>query len=357
MASILKQGEKWLARIRKVGYPETTETFDTYKEAKEWATKTESDMINQKHRDKKKLVQATVGDLVDKYITDISPKKPMGKNKTAVMNSLKRSLGSVSLKDLTKKRLLSYIEMRMAQGAGGVTISIDFTYLHELLSVGERLWDYPVDPSIVSKARKYLGDFGLKTKSKRRKRRPSDEEIEQICAHFHAKGSRQKIPMPAIIYFAMATAMRQGEITRISWSDVHFEDKTVVIRDRKDPQEKLGNDQTVPLLVDAFKIVSEQKRDAEFIFPYDEKSISTAFTRAVKSLGINDLHFHDLRHEGTSRLFEDGYRIEEVAIFTGHKDWKMLQRYTHIKAKNLHKDRHGRDRREIDVTLYAPEPE
>ncbi|MBL4821255.1 MAG: tyrosine-type recombinase/integrase, partial [Gammaproteobacteria bacterium] len=54
-------------------------------------------------------------------------------------------------------------------------------------------------------------------------------------------------------------------------------------------------------------------------------------------LDIEDLHFHDLRHEATSRLFEAGLTIERVALVTGHKDWKMLRRYTHLKPEDLHK--------------------
>ena len=61
-----------------------------------------------------------------------------------------------------------------------------------------------------------------------------------------------------------------------------------------------------------------------------------AFTRACQDLAIKDLHFHDLRHEGTSRLFEAGFAIEQVALVTGHKDWKMLRRYTHLKPESLH---------------------
>jgi len=55
-----------------------------------------------------------------------------------------------------------------------------------------------------------------------------------------------------------------------------------------------------------------------------------------RELKIEDLHFHDLRHEGTSRLFEAGFSIEQVSLVTGHKDWKMLRRYTHLKPEALH---------------------
>jgi len=105
--------------------------------------------------------------------------------------------------------------------------------------------------------------------------------------------------------------------------------RLVVIQDRKDPRNKEGNDQKVPLLnltgYDAWEVVLQQRivtRGCGRIFPHNHRSVSAAFTRACDELKIEDLHFHDLRHEGTSRLFEAGLPIEKVALVTGHKDWR-----------------------------------
>jgi integrase len=49
-------------------------------------------------------------------------------------------------------------------------------------------------------------------------------------------------------------------------------------------------------------------------------------------IGIEDLHFHDLRHEGVSRLFEMGRTIPQVASVSGHRSWQSLQRYSHLRA-------------------------
>ena len=73
------------------------------------------------------------------------------------------------------------------------------------------------------------------------------------------------------------------------------------------------------------------------MFPYNHRSVSKAFARACEELKIEDFHFHDLRHEGTSRLFEAGLTIEKVALVTGHKDWRTLRRYTKLKPEELHK--------------------
>ena len=72
-------------------------------------------------------------------------------------------------------------------------------------------------------------------------------------------------------------------------------------------------------------------RTAPQIFPYSTVAISAAFTRACKMLGIEDLHFHDLRHEGVSRLFEMGKTIPQVASVSGHRSWTSLKRYSHLR--------------------------
>lgn len=73
------------------------------------------------------------------------------------------------------------------------------------------------------------------------------------------------------------------------------------------------------------------------VFPYNGRSVGTAFRRACRELGIDDLSVHDLRHEAASRLFEAGFTIEQVAIVAGQKDWKMLKRYTHLRPGALHR--------------------
>jgi integrase len=74
------------------------------------------------------------------------------------------------------------------------------------------------------------------------------------------------------------------------------------------------------------------------VFPgLTTEAVKRAFARATRRAGIEDLHFHDLRHEATTRLFELGLNIMEVATITGHKDLRMLRRYTHLKAEELAK--------------------
>ena len=214
-------------------------------------------------------------------------------------------------------------------------------YLGQVLRIARTYWKIPYQADPVADACVILimsnnGQRPLIGRPIQRDRRPTKDELAKLRKYWKSN-DRMEIPKPDIMDFAVANAWRLGEITRVTWADLNKRHKTIIIRDRKDPRNKYGNDQEVPLLGDAWKILNRQPKGDDRVFPYNERSISTAFTRACKKVGIHNLHFHDLRHEGTSRLFEAGYQIPEVSLCTGHKDWAMLKRYTQLKAKDLHR--------------------
>ena len=109
--------------------------------------------------------------------------------------------------------------------------------------------------------------------------------------------------MVAIMDFAIASARRQAEITRLEWADNDEIGRTGLARDAKHPRHKEGNHRRFKYTPETWAIVERQPRKTEYIFPsLMPRSVGAAFTRACGILGIKDLHFHDLRHEATSRL-------------------------------------------------------
>jgi integrase len=340
MASIIKVGGKWRAQIRRTGHSTITQTFDTKTKASAWAVKTEYEQIHGLYKDGRGLSQVTLGELIERYTLEIGKVKPFGRSKKSSLGMLTRHIGGVSMAALTSQRIVKFAQVRQAQGAGGVTVGMELTYLTGILKVARALWRMPVSGEVVLDAREILRYMGVVTKSKQRDRRPTQSELDTLYAYFAALPN-SKIPYVDILKFAIGTALRSGEIAGLLWADLNQVDKTILIRNRKDPKEKLGNDQTVPLLniggIDAFAIAKRQPKTSITIFNIKAHSLSSTFPRACKACGIVDLHFHDLRHEGVSRLFEAGYPIEQVALVSGHKDWAMLKRYTQIKAVNLHR--------------------
>lgn len=139
--------------------------------------------------------------------------------------------------------------------------------------------------------------------------------------------------MADIMWFAVYSARREDEICRLLWIDNDPKTRTGLVRDLKHPRTKMGNHRRFRYTQQAWDIVQRQHRTTDRIFPYKAASIKEAFRNACISLGIDDLHFHDLRHEATSRLFERGYEIHEAAQFTLHSSWRDLKRYTHLKPE------------------------
>lgn len=272
MPSIRKRGNSWIADIRRKGHKSLSKSFPSKALAVAWARKVEQEMDSANYRDRRSLNSITVGELIDRYTGELGKIKPFGKNKASVLAMLKSQLGELPLSELTAERLNQHCKLRREQGAGGVTVGIELTYLGGILKVASALWKMPVNLQVITDARTHLKYVGVSLKSKERSRRPTAAEIAQICGWFDAK-PRQKVPMSDIIHFAVATAMRAGEIISLRWEDLNEKDRTIVIRDRKHPTKKHGNDQ----------------------------------------------------------------EVQQVALVSGHRDWKMLQRYTQLKAKDLHR--------------------
>jgi len=336
MATIRKMGERWRVQIRLKGFKQVARTFDKRAQAVAWASKTTEEIKSGGYSDPRVLGDFTIAGLVSRYINEIGAHKPFGRSKLGSLGMLKRHMGRVTLAALNDDALIAYAKKRGDMGAGGVTIGLEFCYLGNILKIVRGIWKIPYRGTPIEDARPALKMMGLLNKSRERDRRPTQIELDTLCAHFNGK-MHQKVPMSDIIKFAVASAMRASEIMSIRWDDIDHADRTVIIRNRKHPTEKFGNNQTVPLLGDAYAIVMRQPRKSEFIFPYNVHTISSIFPRACHENNIVDLRFHDLRHEGVSRLFEQRYQIEEVALVSGHRDWKQLRRYTQVRAKNLHR--------------------
>lgn len=329
---------KWRAQVRRSGLYRAA-TFATKTLAKDWALQVEAQLQHQVTGGFAPVPpKATVKDLIDKYREAQGNKG--GRTKEATLNMLAIRLGDVKLAKLSAVTLREFIDKRVAEGAGGVTIGADLSYLSAVLKWGRHARRLDLNDALALEARQGLKYRKLRVRSTERDREPTDEELARLYAHWQAN-PRQRIDMPMVCRFALATGMRQDEICRLQVEDVDRAARTVVIRDRKDPQAKEGNHQTVPLLPAAWSIVEpllKDRTEGQVFVGLKAASVSAAFTRACQALEppIEDLHFHDLRHRATAEFFRMGLDIPRVALLTGHKTWAMLRRYTDIKPADVH---------------------
>jgi integrase len=337
------------ATVRRKGFKRQARTFPTKTMAKAWAERIEAEITLQIVKGESTASALTVRELIDWFLQTAGAMRPISRTQRGNLSRLAEGLGDIQVRRLTagdivdhasRRREGRHIDKRGATipACGGATLGVEMTFLGEVLKLGRSLKKIALAGDPLRDARDVMNQYRLISKSKKRFRRPTEQELALLRAHFSQSAYRRAVPMDIIMEFAIGTTRRESEITRLAWADLNTEQRTITLRDVKHPKRKAGNDKTFPLLGGMFDLAQSQPRIAECIFPYNPKSISAAFTRACLKLRIDDLHFHDLRHEGTSRLFEAGYSIEQVAMVTLHESWEDLKRYTQIRPESLHRD-------------------
>ncbi|NVJ59765.1 MAG: site-specific integrase [Gammaproteobacteria bacterium] len=284
-----------------------------------------------------------IGELLDLYMYEAELWNRTGRTKRYVIQLLRDcDISKVDSNSLLTSDLITHCKNRKAAGAGGATVYHDIAYLRSVLKKAKPVFNISANYQIFEEAVPVLSDMGLIGKSQKRTRRPTTEELKLLREGLKKRenvrpNGTTRIPYLDILEFSILTCMRIGEVCKILWEDLDETNKTVVVRDRKDPRKKTGNHMLVPLLGESFDIALKQPRKNNRIFPYNCRSVTAGFQRVRNELGIEDLRYHDLRREGASRLFEKGYSLEEVAQVTGHRNLNILwQVYTQLFPHKLH---------------------
>jgi integrase len=314
-----------IKRQGKVVHQES-QTFDRRQAATAWSVRREEELRKPgtlgRRADDPKLA-----DVIDRYVAE--SEKKIGRTKAQVLRKVKTyDIADLRCSEITSADLISFAQ---ALPVTPQTRANYLSHLAAIFAVARPMWGYPLDQQAIKDAFTVAKRMGVTSKGASRDRRPTLAELDQLMEHFGTVKTRRpsSIPMQRIIAFAIFSTRRQEEIVTIRWAD--YEGNRVLVRDMKHPGDKIGNHTWCELTPAASAIIEAMPRRSERIFPFSTDAVSTAFTRACQVLGIEDLHFHDLRHEGVSRLFEMGWTIPQVASVSGHRSWSSLKRYSHLR--------------------------
>lgn len=336
MATFRQRDGRWQAIIRRVDL-KATKTFDRKQDAMLWARGREraadlAETVPGK-------MSGTLAALIDRYEKELWPDKRWGPSKTHELSVLRRDLGNRALDAISQTGLLTYAK---GLGLSGGSLSSRFSYLKEVLKTARDLWGLTVPLAAVEGAISTGRRLGLVTKSGVRDRRPTEEEVTAIMAYAQSR-TAMMIDLAAVVQALTVQPLRLGELLGIQWDDLSETRRTVLIRDRKHPDVKVreGNDMEVPLInfggVDVYDLIAGRPRYLPSPFPYISNSVSAAFTLAALRCKIEDLHLHDLRAYAISKLLEGGIPIPQVALMSGHRNWKILAKhYARIDPLSVH---------------------
>jgi integrase len=304
-------------------------TFSDRAIAKGWIVKREKELAKPGGIEAAKIGRETLADAIDKYLA--TSRKKIGRTKAQVLDTIKgMEFAKKRCADISSQDCVELAEI-LSEGRQPQTVANYLSHLQAVFAIAKPAWGFDLDLAAIAGAVKVTRRLGLTSKSKARKRRPTLDELDKLMTHFGTVEARRagSTPMQKIIPFAIFSTRRQEEITRIAWTDL--EPGRVLVRDMKHPGDKIGNDTWCDLVPEAERIIESMPKKKHEIFPVTTDAVSAAFTRACQVLGIEDLHFHDLRHDGVSRLFEMGWNIPHVATVSGHRSWQSLKRYTHLR--------------------------
>lgn len=322
----------WQAIIRKKGHPTESKSFRRKADAEKW----EADVLNRMNRDvfvsAKEAERTTLGELLQRYLEECVPKlRDAYREGNRVKALMRRPIASRIVATIRSADVAEYIKDREREleeknpckdgkaHSHGNTIRLDVALLSRLFNVARSDWGFE--------------SLGNPTVMARRPKLPSgrDRRIngpQEWCALLKAAHPRFRL----VLRFALRTAMRREEIAELTWDRVSMSKRTLFL-----PRTKNGEARTVPLSRRAWAILKQAGPiGTGSVFGMTVSAITQAMHDARRRAGIEDLHFHDLRHEAVSRFFElTDLDVLEIKTISGHKTLQMLNRYAHLRTERL----------------------
>lgn len=332
----------WKAIVRSLDRPALSRTFSRRLEAVAWAEKVESFLPSPSIS----LAPLTFRNAWLRYANEVTPlKKPL--TQIAELRRARRLLhffADLPLESISPADVARYRDARLEatnEGNGQLTgrrispstVRLELALLSHICSTAIREWQVENTSNPVSRIRRPRANPGrcrrLRPDEQRRLERRLSEYVNPML-HWAFR-------------IALETGMRAGEIRTLTTSQVDIRRRVITLWETKN-----GSSRSVPLSEQATAVLKEaiahgRPAGCTLLFPGSQRSDGTysayrfehAWWRTKKKLGIEDLHFHDLRHEAISRLVEAGLSDLEVSAISGHRSMQMLKRYTHLRSEDL----------------------
>jgi integrase len=323
MATIRRRGRSWQAQVRRHGHPPITKSFQQKSDAELWARQLEVDL---ERGDAgifvRKQASTPLSDLLFRYQKEITPRKRGSDAENYRLKTLlQHEIARTPVHKLTASAVARYRDQRLLVVSSS-SVRRELVILRHCLEVARKEWDAPLKENPVH-------SIQVPTDGKARERRLDEDELAALLEA--ADRCRNPYVKP-VVQFALETGMRRGEILGLVWANIDLKARTAAIH-----QTKNGHARTVPLSVAAVAILKAFEPRRGLVFPISANALRLSWDRMKERAQLRDLRFHDLRHEAVSRFFELGLSVPEVALISGHRDPRMLFRYTHPKPKDIAK--------------------
>jgi integrase len=315
-------------KVRRRGYPAQSKTFYRKGDAERWARKVEREMDDGVFVDRSAAQSTTLAALLLKYVAEVTPGHKGADQEAVRLRQMARSqLARYSAANVKAADFVQWRDERLTQVSPSTVIR-ELNCWHAVIEHARKEWAVHIHENPV-----HLVKRPTPAAARERRLEPLGDGMTEADWLLAAADTCGDPWMRPLITVAIETGMRQGEMLALRWADIDVRKATARLLDTKN-----GEARTVPLSSRAIATLEALPRHVGgLVFPISANPLKMRYRRMVERAGIPDLTFHDLRHEATSRLFERGLDMMEVASITGHKTMAMLRRYTHLAATNLAK--------------------
>ena len=331
MASLRYRNGKWQVQVRRQGHSPRAQSFLSKPDAKRWARQQETELDRTLiPNDTRTLNTISIADVLIRYRDTVTiNKRGCVPEKQRIEVLLRKAWTNQPLSKTTPAMFSRYRDERLKEVRPGTVIR-ELGFLRTIFEVARREWGYAAFDNPLVHIRKPKAPDG-------RERRLKPGELDALTTACRTIAGSWLLHG---MLLAIETGMRRGELLAIEWKHVSFDAATLHI-----PVTKTDKARTIPLTDRALEVLTERRaaslKDAKQAFPVSANAFRLAWERCKRRAekagcqGIQELRFHDLRHEAVSRFFELGLNTAEVASISGHRDLRMLFRYTHLRAENL----------------------
>ena len=323
-------------KIRLRGFPPQEATFKRLTDAKTWTQQTEAAIREGRHFKTTESKRRTLGELIDRYIKEITPSKPKNNKNTILhLKWWKKELGPYSLSEVTPARIAEKRDQLAAEITNRNTLRSPSTVVRYMAALSHAF-------TIAMKEWQWIDDTPmrrvLKPKEPRgRVRFLSDDERVRLLAE--CKNSESQYLYTAVV-LALSTGGRRMEILGLSWKDVDFDRGIITLHETKN-----GDRRVLPLAGHALNLMKQHAKvrhvNCDLVFPGKSLKapvdLRTPFETVLKRTEITDFRWHDLRHSCASYLAMSGASLAEIAEILGHKTLQMVKRYAHLSEAHTSK--------------------
>jgi len=322
------------AIVRKKGYSRESATFKNLTHAKRWAKKIEVDMDEGRHFSSAEAKRRTVGEAIDRYVSEILPRFKDQAKPLVHLRYWKDQIGHMLLSELKMSIIIeerdsllhdgNHPGARLNRKFGPATANRYTTSLQRVLGVCVRDWGYM--------ERSPMMGFRKLKESRGRVRFLSADEQERLIAACE----RNKNPHLLLgVLLSLSTGARKSEIQTLRWPQIDLANHKVVLEDTKNDERRI-----LPVFGRAYDLLMERsmtlrRLDTDLLFPGRNnptvpQDLTRPWQRAIKEAEIEDFRWHDLRHSAASYLAMSGATPTDIAHILGHKTLQMVKRYAHL---------------------------